>query len=428
MLQTKFKKFIFELLMKFRKPASKLSIRKRCFAFNANEYLQSKMLYCIIVYLFNYLRFNNLSERKTKSLREKLYICTAAFISFNVEPNRPILSRPSYERTIGSFSESECWNFFETRKCDLTRLYMCLRFNKRFTFPNRANMNGEEVMLRGLYELVSGSDQYEICSIFGLEQPQQSFAFTCFVNHIYDTFQDLVTNNLQWWYDNGFLLNSMEAIRLKFGGNNLFTTCAFIDCNCLQTSTVGGGPAEEGARAARWDPRIQQAFYNGWKSIHGLKHQTMDCAYGMTVDLFGPSSLRRNDLYLLRQSQLNTRLRDLQMGSETQLTIYGDSIYPRLSHLHSSWRQGRITAIRRAENVAYSKVRISIEWNYGATAGLFSYLTNYHKLRLMSGGNVARIYTVATILRNCHVAMYGSETSYYFNLEIPMNMLEMYTR
>ena len=59
-------------------------------------------------------------------------------------------------------------------------------------------MPGEEVMLRGLYELVSGADQHEHFSTFG-----------------------------------------------------------FIDCNCLDTSRPGGGPAEEGIDAARWHPLIQ---------------------------------------------------------------------------------------------------------------------------------------------------------------------------
>ena len=71
-----------------------------------------------------------------------------------------------------------------------------------------------------------------------------------------------------------------------------------IDCNCLETSVVGGGPTENGANAAKWDDTIQRAFYNGWKSIHGLKHQTVDNAYGLTVDMYGPATLRRNDLAL----------------------------------------------------------------------------------------------------------------------------------
>ena len=59
----------------------------------------------------------------------------------------------------------------------------------------------------------------------------------------------------------------------------------------------------------------------------------------MTIDLHGPWSLRKNDLYLLRESKINSRLRDLQLNSPLQLTIYGDSIYPRLSHLKSYYRQ-----------------------------------------------------------------------------------------
>jgi len=27
----------------------------------------------------------------------------------------------------------------------------------------------------------------------------------------------------------------------------------FIDCNCLETCRVGGGPAEDGCNSARWD-------------------------------------------------------------------------------------------------------------------------------------------------------------------------------
>ena len=48
----------------------------------------------------------------------------------------------------------------------------------------------------------------------------------------------------------------------------------FIDCNRLETCVAGGGPAEQGANAARWNEDIQRSFYNGWKSINGMKHQT----------------------------------------------------------------------------------------------------------------------------------------------------------
>lgn len=112
----------------------------------------------------------------------------------------------------------------------------------------------------------------------------------------------------------------------------------FIDCNCLKTDRVAGGPKcwwEDGANAARWDPLIQRAIYNGWKSIHGLKHQTVDNDFGFTVDMFGPTSLRRNDLVLLRESDINNRLAAVKVNDIVQFITFGDSAYKRRSHLTS---------------------------------------------------------------------------------------------
>jgi len=44
----------------------------------------------------------------------------------------------------------------------------------------------------------------------------------------------------------------------------------------LKTGRPGVGLSEAGAHSARWDLEVQRAFYNGWKSIHSLKSQTVD--------------------------------------------------------------------------------------------------------------------------------------------------------
>lgn len=82
----------------------------------------------------------------------------------------------------------------------------------------------------------------------------------------------------------------------------------------METDRPGGGPREAGANSVRWDTMMQRAFYNGWKSVHGLKHQTVDNALGFTVDMHGPTSLRRNDLTLLRESNIVDRLAAMQNG------------------------------------------------------------------------------------------------------------------
>jgi hypothetical protein len=61
-----------------------------------------------------------------------------------------------------------------------------------------------------------------------------------------------VRENAKWWYDNNFFESSARAIGEKLnldGPENAVSH--FVDCNCLETERVGGGPAEGGANAAR---------------------------------------------------------------------------------------------------------------------------------------------------------------------------------
>ena len=97
-----------------------------------------------------------------------------------------------------------------------------------------------------------------------------------------------------------------------------------------------------------------------------------------------------------------------------------------MSHLKSSWRHEDAADWMKEENKRYSKIRISIEWNYSITANLYKYLQNESKLKLLGSNLVSKIYTVCTIMRNCHVALYGSETSNYFDLFIEPDFLEKY--
>lgn len=105
-----------------------------------------------------------------------------------IEPDIELQPLVNHERTIASFTDSDCWNFFETRKEDLPRLLVALTIPQRVTLSNGGAMSGEEVMLRGLYELVSGNDQHDIVVVFGGDQTRQSRAFTWHRSCIWDIF------------------------------------------------------------------------------------------------------------------------------------------------------------------------------------------------------------------------------------------------
>ena len=186
--------------------------------------------------------------------------------------------------TIDSFSFSTCKLFFNFQRADLQHLLELFKFPDTVHFKNKGKMSGEEVFLRGLYELVTGENQERMCrSVFGREYSQHSRAFSWFIDHMYNNYKHLVTDSLPWWHRNGFTKTSADAIWDKMLSSGYQPTVEeveqmragyFIDCKCSPTSVVGGGPAEDGVNAARWDVEVNRAFYNGWKSVHGLKHQT----------------------------------------------------------------------------------------------------------------------------------------------------------
>ena len=64
------------------------------------------------------------------------------------------------------------------------------------------------------------------------------------------------------------------------------------------------------------------------------------------VDIEGPWTLRRNDLALLRSSNINDRMRELQEDDdeEDQCSLFGDSAYKKMSHLGTYLNDTHIVA------------------------------------------------------------------------------------
>ena len=416
--------------------ARKVAYRMRHRCLNSHEQVKSRRLKKVLLILMTLLTIgtavttsNNggISTSKIMGIKVIFMICVVNYLRVVIDPQEedeeddtdPI---PRLNKRIESFSHSDCKIFFRFNKVDLYMLMELLRIPNIVVLPDRRRITGEEAFLRGLYELASGENQFKISrNVFGGDASLQSRAMSWFIHHIHQNFHHLVEDNLEWWKNNGFFRASADAISAKMGVND---NCMahFIDCNCLPTSVVGGGPAEEGANSARWSDDIQRAFYNGWKSVHGLKHQTVDNAYGFTVDMCGPTSLRRNDLTLLGESDINNRMMELQLLDEIQYCIFGDSAYQRQSHIRTYYKANReedgvFDHVRW--NNAMKKVRISIEWNYGYTASLFKYVQNQRKLELLKNSSqVSKVYIVATILRNIYVGFYGCQTSNYFDVEL----------
>jgi len=297
---------------KYRKPARDTSWSRRFNCLNSNEQVRLRKIKKFInLFIRNHehCRSSRNSYGEAKSLKA-IHFLTGYYLFIKYDDSGK-LERPfRLAWVVENLTPSFCDGFLSFQKKELGRLLLLFQWPEQISFDNKSTMSTEEVLIRGLYELTLGCKKAVVADRFGRSISDQSRAFTYFIKAIYARFLYLVNNNLEWWATRGHLQRSAELIGFKMALPLANIYALFIDCNCLTTSRPGGGPAEAGANAARWDPLLQQAYYNGWKSVHGLKHQTVDCAYGLTVDMYGPTSLRRNDVVLLRDSRINDRLRE----------------------------------------------------------------------------------------------------------------------
>ena len=326
-------------------------------------------------------------------------------------------------RSINSFHEEECWRLFRFRNNDLYRLLRNLRIPAYIALSNGSNVGGEEALLSCLRKFASVSTLQDLTYIFGREWSTWSRVFSWFLLFICEKFGDLMFDNLAYWEPMFYKFS--EAIRLKLVQYGLhypegeFLVCSFIDDHCFE-SCRPGGPNGSGAGQIRAPTLLQRAFYNGWKSMHGLKWQTVDAPNGMTMDMWGPKSLRHSDLNLLEWSSVCARILHTQeeAGRENLRVAYGDGIFPWHQCLRSKHKGPNLTEVERAENMNMCKVRISVEWHYGEVAELFPF-TDYKKNVKLRHMNSSCLYFVAAFLRNCHTCLYGNNTSHYFNCSPP---------
>ena len=185
---------------------------------------------------------------------------------------------------------------------------------KAFCFPERMEtrsghvFHGEEVLLAGLYRLhtpnVLGDAGWR--AIFGFDQPTASRACAVFFVFMCKNWSYLLLDHMDFWLP--YLPSMAEHIRAKLEQRGCyfppgsFRIFSFIDDTMNATCRPGGGPAGPGVDAERNPKEIQRAFYNGWKKLHGMKWQTLDMPNGMNFHVWGPVSIRHNDLWTLEVS------------------------------------------------------------------------------------------------------------------------------
>ena len=207
--------------IKTKKRRNCTSQRKRSkeFCLNANDQTKITELEDTI-YVIAASLCNEEDSLKVDRMKEVLKVLAVLHLDMTLYEDRPL---NKLERTVNSIQqfknrndEEYCRSMFCFESDELERLHRLLQFPVTVHFSNRGVMPGEEVFLRGLYELTTGENKNSICkNVFGRHPSDQSRAYSYFINHIYANYKHLLFDNLDWWFRGGYLQESVNAIECK---------------------------------------------------------------------------------------------------------------------------------------------------------------------------------------------------------------------
>lgn len=432
-----------------RPQAKKLSLRRRYLRSTVLGRLKAQKLKCqldiLIVHTLRkwrgiHRRRGYLDDARSRRLRRRdLTICFIAWHEFHLattvatvaltEP-LPVIVRKNV--TINDLSHVDIPNNVRfITQAQLRRLSRGFEFPASFTSPQRYKFSGEEVLLAGLVRLthpIRFSDA-TYRTLFGFDDKQASAAVLLFFEHM-ENWTWLVTDNTEFWKP--YMLQYALAVwrmMLEKGCQHLpmpgtpdgYDIFAWIDCVKQLTCRPGGGPMLPGRNSPRFHPNIQRAFFNGWKKQHGLKWQTISLPCGMDFNVYGPESIRRNDLFLLEQSNMRPRLAEMQEAEPNEFSIYGDSAYSVVDdpHIKSKHTGDHLTPHHILENRANNSCRESGEHHYADIGNLWPTLKDKDLFKINSNTPVDSYFKVGFLLKNAYASIVGLETADTYNCHPP---------
>jgi len=133
-------------MLRIRKPARQLSYRQRFSRLTSQDQVKLRKLRKLILVCLTIQYLDDLEGESEDDVVDAVLVASCLrYLSISIDTEYTILDRPiRTDRTIDSFSPTDCYAFFTFTKVDLIRLFALLRFPVKVTFSNRATMSGEE--------------------------------------------------------------------------------------------------------------------------------------------------------------------------------------------------------------------------------------------------------------------------------------------
>jgi nuclease HARBI1 len=337
--------------------------------------------------------------------------------------------------TIDGCSEEECYSQFRFLKRDLRHLYIALRFPDRIVLDNKSVILGEKAFLMMLYRMAYPRRLVDLEAFFGREYSTVSRCFTFVVNKMDDEHSHLIADNLDFFLPRFPEYNRVIKERIALSNNNMVP-----DRECM-TAFFLDGTKREICRPLG-NNNMQRAVYDGRLREHNLGFQGMSrtCSTslsenasniipfdfisglsapdGIIMDLFGPIAGRHHDMIMVRESNINSRIRDVQLDNDQQYVMYADKGYVDMTHLIAAYHGAELTVPQIQINGILALVRVSVEWCFGKITESQKYI-DFPRSQQTQLQPVAKYYRLSTLLMNANTCLYGSQTSLFFGLKPP---------
>ena len=183
---------------------------------------------------------------------------------------------------------------------DLQRLYEGLQL-PGLTKIKAYKTTGQEILMVSLVRLSYPHRWEDVERIFfGIKRWKLQCLFYWFLDYMVENWSYLILNNREFWTPlMPVMARAIEDklgtlpnpdYRLFFPEEVPFTIFGFIDNTMHAMCRPGGGSVTGGVQAERVSKLVQQAWWTGWKKLHGLKMQTVFLPNGMDFEVWGPVS------------------------------------------------------------------------------------------------------------------------------------------
>ena len=256
-----------------RKTRHKLAYKNRRLGLTCIEKMSIKSLGYYINKLCNIANLSG-TMKLDKLIKGLCMTYMDIIIAEDSSPRTRIRKHPFY--TFDRVDPTTCYIYYTILKHDLPRLHRALGLDAlggSVRLDNGMEFGTEEALLILLYRFTFPTRYIQLVEIFGRDHTFIGRVFNWMNKYIRTQHGHLVTNNLGYWKVS--LESFSEAIRTKVcekSGGQIhyvagdYLVCGFIDDTVIRICRPGGGPAEEGINAERYNNLIQQAFYNGYKA------------------------------------------------------------------------------------------------------------------------------------------------------------------